>query len=127
METNETLIEQVDDLAAAWTPDNLCELDLDRIRDLLGRHRRLLAEHESLREDLAALRQDYVARIGGMAKAIAAVTRRTGAAQAHDAAAAVLEYLRTLETMTAAQLIEQYRLAGARFRDAFPTSFGRLP
>ncbi|MGH8015157.1 MAG: hypothetical protein ACREBV_03105, partial [Candidatus Zixiibacteriota bacterium] len=64
---------------------------------------------------------DYINRIGGMVKAVAAVER------SHDKAADAVIYLESLSSMSAAELIEQYRRTSAKFRSAFPSSFGLMP
>lgn len=126
MTESETLIQSLNDLAATCAPDHLTEIDFDRLRETLDLQRRFLIEHEIVQQDLAALRQDYIDRITGMVKAIAAVTKFGGATRSGDALKAALEYVQSLETKSATELIEHYRLTTARFRDAFPTSFGHL-
>ena len=71
--------------------------------------------------ELELLRADYLSRIAGMVKAIAAVER------SHDKATEAVGYLLNLNGMSAGELIEEYRLTSARFRSAFPTSFGLGP
>ena len=126
MEKSENLMQRLDELGAICSPDHLAEIDFDRLRDSLARQRDLLAENETIRQDLAALRHDYIDRITGMVKAIAAVTKYAGAARSTEAVKAALEYVQSLETKPTTELIEHYRLTAARFRDAFPSTFGHL-
>ncbi len=56
-----------------------------------------------------------------MVKAIAAVER------SRERAAESIGYLESLNEMCAGELIEEYRRVSARFRSAFPTSFGLGP
>ena len=104
-------------LTETLTADSLTALDFDRLREVLDRRRELMTDLEHATEQLRLLRRDYIERISGMAKAIAAVSRRA------DGLESALTYLRSLDTLAAEDLIEQYRLISARFRDAFPTTF----
>jgi hypothetical protein len=70
---------------------------------------------------LELLRSDYLSRIAGMVKAIAAVER------SNDKASEAVVYLENLNGMSAGELIEEYRRTSARFRSAFPTTFGLGP
>jgi hypothetical protein len=118
-----TILSQKDELSelkAACTAENLLQLDFDRLRAALKEQLELLAAHEASIAELEHLRRDYIERITAMAKAIAAVSRRK------ESLSDVAEYIMSLSTLPAQQLIEHYRLTRARFREAFPTSFGRL-
>jgi hypothetical protein len=108
------------ELVSLLTEDNLALIDFDKLRDWLGEMAPVLEEVVRLREDLSLLRQDYIGRITGMTKAIAAVKRRP------DGWETALAYIEMLPSLSAAELIEHYRKTSARFRDAFPTSFGLL-
>ena len=100
--------------------EDLAQLDFDRLRQTLDDMASSLDESVRIREELEAYRQDYIARISGMEKAIAAVRRdKSGLSVA-------LEHLASLETMSARELIDSYNRTQARFRDAFPASFGLL-
>ena len=76
---------------------------------------------EKAESELELLRTDYLSRIAGMVKAIAAVER------SHDKATEAVAYLENLIEMSAGELIEEYRRTSARFRSAFPTTFGLGP
>jgi len=76
---------------------------------------------EKAESELQLLRTDYVGRIAGMVKAIAAVER------SRSQAAEAVHYLESLNEMCAVELIEEYRRTSARFRSAFPTTFGLAP
>ncbi len=76
---------------------------------------------EKAESELSLLRADYSSRISGMVKAIAAVAR------GNDRAMEAIDYLEKLSDLSAAELIEEYRRTSARFRSAFPTTFGLGP
>lgn len=81
----------------------------------------MLRRAEKAEFELSLLRADYSNRIAGMVKAIAAVAR------SYDKAAEAVGYLEKLSDLSAAELIEEYRRTSARFRSAFPTTFGLGP
>jgi len=120
VETIDQRIERIAAAAAQLKPESLGTIDFDTLRALLQSEDELLADTKRDREELTALRRDLIGRIAGMAKAIAAVSRR------RDLIREAAEYVERLEHRDAAGLIEEYRLVSARFRDSFPTSFGRL-
>lgn len=95
-------------------------VDFDRLKEWLKHSARLAEEVEHLRTEMTVLRQDYLQRIGGMVKAIAATERRP------ESWESALAYLEGLPTLSAEELIGAYRKVSARFRDAFPASFGLL-
>ena len=116
----ETISEQITELKSATeslAAESLAMLDFDRLRETLRQQAQRLTEIATVGEDHAALREDYIARIGGMAKAIAVVARR------RDAVERAVEYIESLRELGAKDLIEHYRLTAARFREAFPGSF----
>jgi hypothetical protein len=80
-----------------------------------------LQRAEKAESELELLRSDYLSRIAGMVKAIAAVER------SNDKAAEAVPYLENLNKLSAGELIEEYRRTSARFRSAFPTTFGLGP
>jgi len=108
------------ELVSLLTEDNLAFIDFDRLRNWLGEIAPVLDEVVQLREEVELLRRDYIGRISGMMKAIAAVKRHP------DGWETALTYIETLPSLSAAELIEHYHKTTARFRDAFPTSFGLL-
>jgi len=55
-----------------------------------------------------------------MRKAIAAVNKHS------DQMDEMLQYLEGLSELSATDLIRQYRITSAKFRDCFPASFGLL-
>lgn len=71
----------------------------------------------SIEQELGILRGDYKARIAGMLKAVAAVSRRPRALEG------VLIDIEQLEPLDAESLILAYGRAAARFRDTFRASF----
>jgi hypothetical protein len=108
------------ELVESLTGDNVSLIDFDRMRSWLLETASAFEEIIKLREEVELLRQDYIGRIAGMTKAIAAVNRRP------DGWEDALAYLETLPSLDAHELIDHYRKTSARFRDAFPTSFGLL-
>jgi len=116
----ETQIEKLRAATGELTPGRLGRLDFDRLRDLLESQTRLLERSTGEAAERQLLRQDLIARIAGMAKAIAAVSRRAGRIRE------AVEYVERLDRKSAGELLEEYRLVSARFRDTFTTSFGRL-
>ncbi|MFQ6009010.1 MAG: hypothetical protein ACE5K8_08685 [Candidatus Zixiibacteriota bacterium] len=108
------------ELAESLTSDNISLIDFDRLRSWLLETASAFEEIVRLKEEVEHLRQDYIGRIAGMTKAIAAVNRHP------DGWESALAFLETLPSLGAVELIEQYRVTSARFRDAFPTSFGLL-
>jgi len=120
LEHLETNAERLEAMAAQLNERSLPEVDFDLLRQTLTRVAAQDRTAEMLTSELAVLREDYVARIAGMTKAVAVVERnQSGLAEA-------LEYLESLASLDANGLVTQYRRAAARFRDAFPTSFGNL-
>ena len=120
METIEKQIDRIRAESGKLAPENLGRLDFDELRDLLDTQAETLGQVGRDREELAVLRRDLTARIAGMAKAIAAVSRQ------RERIRQAAEYVERLDEKSAADLIAEYRLVSVRFRDAFPTSFGRL-
>jgi len=80
-----------------------------------------LERAEKAELELGLLRTDYLSRMAGMVKAIAAIER------SHNKATEAVAYLENLNAMSAGELIEEYRRTSARFRSAFPTTFGLGP
>jgi len=120
LETIEKQIDRIRAESGKLAPENLGRLDFDELRDLLDTQAETLGQVGRDREELAVLRRDLTARIAGMAKAIAAVSRQ------RERIRQAAEYVERLDEKSAADLIAEYRLVSVRFRDAFPTSFGRL-
>ncbi len=110
----------VKELVNSLTGDNISFIDFDRLKDWLVETAPILTEVDQLREDIELMCQDYIGRIAGMTKAVAVVTRHP------DGWESALAYLETLPSLSAGELIEQYRKTSARFRDTFPTTFGLL-
>ncbi|MBI5267854.1 MAG: hypothetical protein HY851_11545 [candidate division Zixibacteria bacterium] len=108
----------VTELIAVLSDESLVEIDLDAIRKVLESSVGAGSAVSQLSEELTILREDYISRIVGMAKALA-VARQTG-----EALAEATELAESLPSMSSPQLVEQYRRTTAKFRDAFPSSFG---
>ena len=108
----------VKELVDSLTGDNVSFIDFDQLKEWLAEVAPILDKIDQLREEIGLLRLDYISRIGGMIKAIAAVNRHP------DGWENALTYLENLPSLSAGELTEEYRKTSARFRDAFPTSFG---
>ena len=115
-ENNQTVEQMLADLKS----EQLQMIDLDRLTSLLTHQAGDLRTLKKVREEFEILRADYESRIGGMLKAIALADRKRE--QVDEA----LEAVKSLTTMSSAELVESYRVVSARFRDSFPTSFGPL-
>ncbi len=94
-------------------------IDFDKLRDTLN-SLNTRAEIESLKKQYNCFYSDYLCRIAGMAKAIAVCDRHTSTLEK------TLEYLKTLDDLTAEELISEYNKMTTRFRSAFPASFGKM-
>ena len=119
MKNRDELAAYLSAVAAGLENAELTNLDFDKLRLALRESIPLLTGDEELRNELALLRDDYTARTTGMLKAIAAVSRR------RSGISETLDVIDKLPSLSTADLIAAYRRASARFRDAFPTSFGR--
>lgn len=96
---------------------SLPPVDLDRLADQLRLALERIRKQAEQEAELQLLREDYIARIAGMLKAVAVAARsESGTMEAADR-------VEQLPNLSARDLVRQYRLAAARFRDAFPTSF----
>ncbi len=118
MENHNKQSAYVKELVDSLTGDNVSFIDFDQLKEWLAEVAPILDKIDQLREEIGLLRLDYISRIGGMVKAIAAVNRRP------DGWENALTYLENLPSLSAGELTEEYRKTSARFRDAFPTSFG---
>lgn len=118
MEPINDQLEQIKTIASQLTGEGIGLVDFDRLRSLLDSQADVLKRAADERRELAHLRRDITDRIAGMARAIAAVGRH------HDAVSQTAAYVETLQEKTASELTEEYRHVSARFRDAFPASFG---
>ncbi len=96
---------------------NLPLVDFDQLRNQLKQAAVLAEQLPRLEDELKTLRQDYIGRIVGMLKAVAVVER------SQLRALAVSEQIDALDNCPASELVKQYRLAAARFRDAFPATY----
>ncbi|MEA3296574.1 MAG: hypothetical protein U9R56_01775 [candidate division Zixibacteria bacterium] len=108
----------IDQLLDSLSEEKISRVDFDHWKAWLRDTAVVLEEVENLREDLEAMRQDYIGRISGMMKAVAAVERSDSLLES------TLEYLQELPALSGRELVRFYRKASARFRDAFPGSFG---
>ena len=118
MENHNKQSAYVKELVDSLTGDKVSFIDFDQLKEWLAEVAPILDKIDQLREEIGLLRLDYISRIGGMVKAIAAVNRHP------DGWENALTYLENLPSLSAGELTEEYRKISARFRDAFPTSFG---
>lgn len=110
MENDNPLIDQADELIASLDngpPDT----------ELVLRLRQWITEAKSQIAEIRLLRSDLIARIAGMAKAVAVA--RNSKAGLQDASEMVAE----CNQLDAAALIAAYRKTAARFRDTFRSTF----
>ena len=121
MEKIKNHLDYITSLEQAISSESLAELDFDRLCHWLKEMAAILGQTDSINTDLNLLRDDYLARISGIVKAIAAVSSNP------DHLEEALAYIERLSGFDAASLIREYRLVSARFRDAFPASFGNNP
>ena len=101
--------------------DKVSLIDFDELKDRLTDIAAALDGATSQAEQLQLLTEDYTQRIAGMLKAIAVVHRSRNESQQ------ALEFIEQLPSLEPQDLVEAYRKVSARFRDAFPTSFGYRP
>ena len=106
------------ELAEALTEKRMPAIDFDILKERLSAADLRLKQTELRETELAVLRKDIIGRICGMEKAVAVVSRRAGEIER------ALDRIGLLESATAAELVEQYERTSARFRGAFPTTFG---
>lgn len=107
-------------MTAMLCDEKMAEVDFDKLREWLGQSSTALHRATRSTEELQLLRSDFIDRISGMRKAIAAVNKRS------DRMDELLQYLEGLSKLSAGDLIRQYRVTSAKFRDCFPASFGLL-
>jgi hypothetical protein len=105
-------------LSEALTEKQMSVIDFDILKEQLSAVDSRLKQAETCAAELAILRKDIIGRICGMEKAVAVVSRRAGEIEQ------ALDRIGLLEGASAGQLVEQYQRTSAKFRDAFPTTFG---
>lgn len=108
---SEELLKRLDD-------EKLSEIDFDLLKEWLAEIMPVLKESAGLKEQLHLYREDCISRIGGMVKAIAVAEKHP------DRLEEAITYVESLTELSANELINQYRKISAKFRDAFPASFG---
>ena len=114
MENSNTHIDTLHDAVLHLNESSLSLVDFDQIKTCLEQTTSQLQSHTQIETDLAMLRQDYQLRIGGMVKAMAAITRNRH--HWRDA----LSFVEKLPELDATALLHEYRRVAARFRDTFP-------
>ncbi len=113
IEVSVGLTQMLDKLDQAQMPI----VDFDQLKEQARALLAAVAGQAVLEEEMIKLRKDYQARIAGMLKAVAAVSRRQGALSE------ALSDIERLEPMDAESLILAYGRVTARFRDTFRSSF----
>lgn len=111
----------INEIIRQLSDEDLHLIDFDEVKKYLLSLKSSLSQYEHCQNELGVLREDYQNRIAGMVKAIATVERQS------DSSNEALVYLDKLVELSAAELIAEYRKTSARFRSAFPTTFGLLP
>ncbi|MEA1980394.1 MAG: hypothetical protein U9N54_05410 [candidate division Zixibacteria bacterium] len=109
---------KIDDVLEMLDDNNLGTLDINQIKQTILLMKNTIISNNSELEELNILRQDYIQRLSGMLKAIAAVSRNK------EETEEILNLIESFEQMPAMKLISIYRKVSAKFRNAFPTSFG---
>ena len=120
MERDNKLAAEGAAMTAMLSEEKMAQVDFDKLKDWLNRSSAELDRGDLATGELRLLRSDIIDRISGMQKAIAAVNKR------NDQMDEMLQYLEGLPELSAADLIRQYRITSAKFRDCFPASFGLL-
>ncbi len=118
MKKNSDYIDDINDVLESLKAENLPEIDFDKLKGTLSLLLDELPKMHLSEDELSLLRKDYIERISGMAKAI------TATRQNRDEIESTLEYLESLSDKRSDELVKQYRIISARFRDTFPASFG---
>jgi hypothetical protein len=100
--------------------EKLETVDFDKLNIVLKDVNASLDEFHNLKFEHQIIKEDLIKRISGMAKAIAAVSKR------HDEPKEFLEFINSLENISSENLLLAYRKVQAKFQDSFPSSFGLL-
>lgn len=100
--------------------EKLDAADFDQLSESLKEIYKLIEDYETLSSEHENLRNDYIKRISGMAKAVAAASRR------RDEMEEQLGFIESLNNMPTEMLLKAYRKIQAKFQDSFPASFGLL-
>ena len=118
MKKNNDNISDIKEILESLNAENLTQIDFDKLNGSLTLLLNELPELYQSANEYLHLKKDYIERISGMVKAI------TAARQNRDDLESTLEYLEGLAGKKSEDLIRQYRIISARFRDTFPASFG---
>lgn len=110
--------EKINEVLEMLDDNNLAVLDLNLIKQTILNMKSSIESNETELEEFRLLRQDYIQRVSGMLKAIAALNRNK------EETEEILNLIESFEQMPAEKLITIYRKVSAKFRNAFPTSFG---
>ncbi len=110
----------IDDTKEYLKSEKIETIDFDSLIDSLESSSNLVDNFARHQSEYNLLRDDYTGRIAGMAKAIAVASSRKS--EMRD----LLDFVNSLEALTAEQLLGAYRKIQAKFQDCFPASFGLL-
>ncbi len=110
-------LEFVSRLSEQLRSEELSVIDFDQLQDQLKQLGRYLSEVGSFEEELDTLRADYQQRMAGMIKAIAVARRSDGSLEQ------ALDQIETLASLSAADLVKNYKRVTSAFRDTFPASY----
>ncbi len=108
----------IENTIAELTAENFAEIDFDKLIKLLANLKSKINSAIILEENHKILQTDYIARISGMLKAIAVVNH------SREKNENILKLIESLSGLDALSLTGCYRKVSAKFREAFPTSFG---
>ena len=120
MANDKSLGDYFQDVSQRLATEAVSLIDFDELSKQLTQAQQVLNSVSQQTEELTTLRRDYEERIAGMAKAIAASEPRK------EMSEELLLLCASLETLPTPELLKQYRRVSAKFRDAFPSSFGLL-
>lgn len=120
MPNDNPLAEYLCAVAEALRAESVERIDFDELTSKLISAGTALQDAATERESLVQLRNDYVERIAGMAKAVAVMENR------REDQEELITLCGSLDRLPVAELLSQYRRISAKFRDAFPTSYGQL-
>ena len=118
MENNDQLITGLKECKELIQSEKFEKIDFDKLIHLLEYSVNLLNSFDETQSEICLLKNDIIARISGMEKAVAAALRKP------EELAETINLVESLHQLDANKLLNQYKRSQAKFRDAFPSSFG---
>ncbi|KAA3634860.1 MAG: hypothetical protein DWP97_06090 [Calditrichaeota bacterium] len=116
--TKDKLPDELNRYAELLKSEQIERIDFDKLISLLQESSVHFSNFEDISEQYTTLKEDVIFRIAGMEKAITAVNRKNSDVEE------LTTLINEIGNLNAEELLKQYRKSQARFRDAFPTSFG---